>query len=174
MVLPVPGLPEKTMCSDRSGVGRPCSFRALQISIQLIRLSTSLLMVSKPIYPWSSFFKSSMLSAGVSSSCFFSFSFCSVRFTSAGAASVTGTAGETGSPGIVSCRDTGLMPHKSSLSSCIRWFSRPCMISFCIWMISSLRSICRRSFSSVGQPDQKPSYVHFTALFPFYQGFGEN
>ena len=49
MVLPVPGLPENTICSAKSGVGRPCSFRALQISIQLIRLSTSSLIRSSPI-----------------------------------------------------------------------------------------------------------------------------
>ena len=74
-----------------------------------------------------------MLSAG--SSCSAVFSFFSSAF--AADASVSGFSSFSEADSMLS----GLMPHRSSLSSCIRCFSSPCMISFCIWMISSLRSI---------------------------------
>ena len=68
IVLPVPGLPENTMCSDMSTVFRPFCLRRLYTVTMLIRLLTSRLTPSRPISSLSSAFKSSMFSGGVSSS----------------------------------------------------------------------------------------------------------
>ena len=68
VVLPVPGLPEKTICSDMSTDFRPCSLRSLCTVTMLIRLLTSRLTPSRPISAFSSAFRSSMFSTG-SGSC---------------------------------------------------------------------------------------------------------
>ena len=67
IVLPVPGFPEKIICSDSSACGRPFRARMRLTAIQLTSPRTCSLTEARPMYPSSSLSRSSKRSVGCSS-----------------------------------------------------------------------------------------------------------